>query len=357
MLLTLATVTIVGCVSTETKTVSNIARPTSTLVVPPVPDIQSTFANQTSRPVQLVEHIEAAQLAHNNRLFDGPTDVEELISFAVTNNPEIRAARAQAQARMARVPQARALADPYVSTTILLNEIETAAGPQEALVSVSQKFPWFGKRWLRGHAANHDAQATYAELANVELTVIEQVKLAYYDLYFIDEAIRVNRLLEPKLKDVVKSTRTRYESPDDDKVGLESVLQAEVTLHKLQITLAELEQARAKANARLAKALHSPRGIQLRVEPQMPRTSRPPNVDMLVAMIDQCHPQLKARRQEILRDNTNVQLARKNYFPDFNLGFNWIDIGERGLSPVANGEDAYSIMQGNRILSCFGEHV
>ncbi len=331
-----------GCATTQTETASSDSR--STPIALPTRNAEPSPTNE----VRQVAHIKAANPAHNDRLFEGPTHVEELISFAMSNNPEIRVARAKAQARMARIPQARALDDPYVSTTLFIKEIETAAGPQEAVVSVSQKLPWFGKRWLRGHAAYHDAQAAYAELANVELTVIEQVKLAYYDLYFIEEAIRVNRLLVPKLNDVISMSRSKYET-DEDQVGLETVLQAEVELHQLQVTLAELGQARAKANARLAKAIHLPRGLKLAVQPRMPETSRPPDVDMLVAMIDQCHPQLKARRQEIQRDNTNVRLARKNYFPDFNIGFNWIDIGERGLSPVANGDDAYSVMLGMNV--------
>jgi len=294
--------------------------------------------------IKRVAHAEVATL-ESNLLFNGPTHVEQLVAFAVANNPEIRAARAKAQSRMARIPQVRALDDPYLSTSIFLNQIETAAGPQEALVSISQKFPWFGKRWLRGHAAQHDAQSAYAELANIELTVVEQVRLAYYDLYFIDEAIRVNRLLEPKLRDVIQIARTKHET-GNDKVGLESVLQAEVALHKLQITLVELEQARLKALARLAKSIHLPRGMQLDIQTQFDEDSRPPNVDLLVEMIQHCHPLLEARRQEIMRDNTAVKLARKNYFPDFNVGFNWIDIGQRGLSPISNGEDAYSLMIG-----------
>lgn len=309
---------------------------------------QDNTQTEDMQTVQRVVHVESAQALRSDLLFEGPTHVEQLVAYAVANNPEIVAARSKSASRMARIPQARALDDPYFSTTIFLNEIETAAGPQDAVVSISQKFPWFGKRWLRGHAAYHDAQAAYAELANVELTVVEQVKLAYFDLYFIDEAIRVNRLLEPKLKDVIQIARTKYET-DEAKAGLESVLQAEVALHKLEITLAELEQARLMALARLAQAVHLPNGLGMDIQTQFDGAPRPPSVDRLVAMLEQCNPQLEARQQEIQRDSTHVQLARKNYFPDFNVGFNWIDIGSQGLSRSANGEDAYSMMVGMNV--------
>ncbi len=295
------------------------------------------------RTARLVAYQEESRGA--DALFEGPASVQQLVAYAVANNPEIAAARSKAEGLLWRVPQARSLDDPMLTTTVFLESIQTAAGPQDAMLSLSQKLPWFGKLTARGEIAYRDAQVAFAELANVELGVVEQVKLAYYELYFVDQAIFVYRGLEPKIKDVISSTNSRYET-NDPKVGLESVLQAEVTLHKLQITLAELEQARLKAVARLAKALHVPQGQALEIQTQLYRTTLPQQVDTLVAMVEYCHPQLEARRQAYARDDWSIALAQKNYWPDVNFGFNWNAIGSSGLSPVANGDDAYSLMVG-----------
>ncbi len=278
-------------------------------------------------------------------LFYGPTPVETLVQYATANNPEIAAARANARALMARVPQVRSLDDPMLSTTVFLEQIQTAAGPQDLMLSLSQKFPWFGKLDARGQIACFDAQVAFAEMANVELAVIEEVRLAYLDLYFIARALETYQQLEDKFQEVLDDTRIRFET-GDAKFGLETVYQAEVTLNKLQITVAELEQARANATARLAKALHLPAGATLDIEPELARTELPGHVDMLVAMIESCHPQLRGRQHAVERDRWRIQLARQDYYPDVNLGFNWYAIGNHGISPVSNGEDAFALMAG-----------
>lgn len=294
---------------------------------------------------QLVAFQEEESPRVSDALFDGPTRLEALVEYAVANNPEIAAARSKAQGLLWREPQARSLDDPMLSATVFLESIQTAAGPQDFMLSVSQKLPWFGKRTTRGEIAYHDAQVAFAELANVELTVVEQVKLAYYELYFVDQAIAIYGQLKPRIEDVVRSTQSRYDATDP-KVGMETVLQAQVTLHKLEITLAELEQARLKAVARLAKALHVPEGMRLAISPLVDQTTLPQQVETLVAMIEYCHPQLEAHREEFVRDDWSIELANTNYWPDVNFGFNWNAMGANGLSPVADGHDAFSLMAG-----------
>lgn len=302
-------------------------------------DVTEHFATR------LVAHAEDVLPCHPGTLFEGPTQVDDLVGYALANNPTIGAVRAKAESLISRVPQAQSLSDPMLATTAFLKSIETAAGPQEVMVSLSQKFPWFGKRALRGDVAFYHAQVAYAELSSAELQVSEQVKLAYYQLYFIDEAIQVNRTLEKPLQDVIAITRTKYET-NARRTGLESVLQAEVALSKLQTTIVELEQARLKAIARLAESLHLPRGSRLDIQPEATQSTLPRDVDNLVGLLEQCQPQLLARERGILRDESRIALAERDYFPDVNLGFIWNSIGSTGLSAVANGDDAYSLMVG-----------
>ena len=82
----------------------------------------------------------------------------------------------------------RALDDPMSMTTTFLPPLQTAAGPQDVMMSLSQKLPWFGKRTLRGNVTYHETQATFATMDAAELSVVEQIKLAYYEFYCIDRA-------------------------------------------------------------------------------------------------------------------------------------------------------------------------
>ncbi|HVT26646.1 MAG TPA: TolC family protein [Lacipirellulaceae bacterium] len=280
-----------------------------------------------------------------NSAISGPVTVDQLVALARQDNPNIVAARLKASAMMQVVPQARALDDPMLMMTFFPMPPQTASGPQQFMLSLQQKFPWFGKRNARGEIAYHDAQVAFSDLADVELGVIEQVKLAFYDLYFLDQSDEIYRELRPRIADLITIARQRYET-NSAQVGLESVLQAQIRLRELDITLVKIDQSKVKATARLAQAIHLPRGANIDIEPRLDRSPQPKQVEILVEMLDVCHPRLHARREAVTRDDWRIDLARRDYLPDVTVGINWGAIGEHGLSPVADGEDDLSISLG-----------
>ncbi|HBO43289.1 MAG TPA: hypothetical protein DD670_05030 [Planctomycetaceae bacterium] len=275
-------------------------------------------------------------------MFDGPVTLESLIGHALANNPEIQAARFHARSLGARVPQAKSLPDPQLMATAFLEEIQTAAGPQQAAVSLSQKFPWFGKRTLRSQVAHFDSVAAYARVAAVELKVIEGVKRAYYDLYFVQSAVEENRRLMKPLEDVIAVAKSKYETSTGE-MGMQDVLQAQVELSQLKINLIALDEGKRQAQARLAGLLHLPPRTRPEASNSVFRSELDRSVETLVALADVCQPEFVAFRRELARDQSAVEVARRDYWPDVTMGLNWYEIGDRGLSPVANGRDALSL--------------
>lgn len=308
-------------------------------------DSFSLLPSAEQNHVQLVSHTSEIQEESRGLLFDLDTELDELIAFALANNPAIKAVHMEAHALQARIPQVRALDDPMLMTTTFLDPIQTAAGPQDVMLSISQKLPWFGKRALRENVACHEASAAFARIAAAELAVVEAVKLAYYDLYFLDRAIEVNRELESRLEDVIAIATSKYETAGET-TGLETVLQAQVELAQLRTVFVQLEQTKAKAKARLAKALHAPRGVAFEIAPAVVETNVPKSADVLIGLIEQCKPQLTSLRRELNRDRSAIALANKGYYPDVTVGFNWHAIGSSGLSAIATGDDAYSLLVG-----------
>jgi len=273
---------------------------------------------------------------------DGPVPLETLVAHALANNPRIQAARYHARAMAARVPQAGSLPDPQLMTTVFLEAIQTAAGPQEVALSLSQKIPWLGKRAFRGQVAYYDATAAYARVTVAELEVIEQVKRAYFDLYFLQSAITETERLRPQLENVIAIARTRYETSAPG-AGLDSVLQAQVELAKLKARLVELEETKVRAQARLAGVLHLSPSTRIEPAGQVDHAQLAHEAKVLVGLAESCQPELEARRREVSRDRASIRLAQRDYWPDVNLGVNWYEIGPHGLSPVANGRDAFSL--------------
>ncbi|MHC4399575.1 MAG: TolC family protein [Planctomycetota bacterium] len=272
--------------------------------------------------------------------FNGPVPVETLVRHALTNNPQIRAARAQAWSLGARVPQAASMPDPQLTAVAFLDSIQTAAGPQEVMMSLSQKLPWFGKLDLRSRVAHHDALAAHAQTAATELKVAERVKRAYFDVYFLQRAVEVIRSLKPRLKHVIQISETRFENSE---VGWENVLKARTELSKLNVRLIQLNQAQTQAQARLAAAAHLSQSTRIEAEAKLDGSKVAHTAELLVELAESYQPELAARRRQISRDRTSVALACRDYWPDVTVSLNWYEIGSRGLSPVATGDDAFSL--------------
>lgn len=271
---------------------------------------------------------------------DAVVSAESLVAYALANNPEIQAARYHARQLGARVPQVASLPDPKLLSVAFLESIQTAAGPQEVMLSLSQQFPFFGKRALRSRVAYYEAMAAYARLASVELQVIEKVKRTYYDVYFLQRAVDVTGALIPELDDVVDLAGDKSRL---NLAGEETVDQAEIEKLKLETDLIKFQQAEIEAQARLAAILHLPVHTRVAGQTELRDTPVAQEARVLVGLAESYHPELIARSREIRRDQTSTALARRDYWPDATLSLNWYEVGSSGLSPVATGEDSFSL--------------
>ncbi|GAB4149871.1 MAG: hypothetical protein Tsb009_24390 [Planctomycetaceae bacterium] len=278
----------------------------------------------------------------------GALTLAQLLAIATENNPEIAAARSKAAAQGWKFPQVTSLDDPIFNSTVFLDAIETAGGSQDVIVSLSQKLPWFGKLKLRGEIANAQAEALWYEAERVRLKIIEQVRHSYYDYAYLASARDTLKRLEPTISSVIDTTRRKFRNEMNEKkrIGYETVLQAEIELYRLRTQIAEIEETQKRVLARLKELINSPEHQSLNLQVTQITGKIPANLERLLALVDQCQPELLARMWDSQRDAAAVSLAGKNYYPDFTIGANWYAIGNSGLSRVANGDDAASLMFG-----------
>jgi outer membrane protein TolC len=86
-----------------------------------------------------------------------------------------------------------------------------------------------------------------------------------------------------------------------------------------------------------------PAGTRIDAKDQIDESRLAGAARLLVELAESCQPDLEAYRREIARDQASVNLAYRQYWPDVTLTFNWYEIGSPGLSPIATGEDAFSL--------------
>jgi outer membrane protein TolC len=220
-----------------------------------------------------------------------------------------------------KIPQAGALEDPMLGFGVVnlpnnfdFNEEDMTAKE----VSLSQKFPFPGKRGLSEEAAAKEADAGAAEADDVANQVAKDVKITFYDLSHVYRAMEVTQRNKSLLEELAKITRTRYSL---GQAIQEDIIRIQVEISKMVDDLVMLEQKKRALSARLNYLLN---------RPQNSPVGRPAEVDLRPvafstedlqqrAMADS--PMLKALRHDIAARGKDVEAAKRDYLPDFNLKF------------------------------------
>lgn len=274
---------------------------------------------------------------------EGPQSVERCIQVALSQNPEVQVARKRIEEFAHQVPVAASLPDPMLNTTALPEPVQTAAGQQELILSVNQKFPWRRKLSLHAGMAESQTNVARAQLASVELGTIEKVRKAYYELYYIQQATTVTQAERDLLVQIRDAANARYRAAVTSQ---QDVLRAELALSNIEDNLIRLRQQRDSAQAKLARLLHVAPQTKIRALDHLSDEEVPQDLDWLERRAVAARPELHAKLAAVQRDRQGAQLARLDYVPDVSLGMSWIDVADAGISPVTNGRDAFLVTAG-----------
>ena len=200
----------------------------------------------------------------------GSQPVEACVAYALSQNPDIQAARKKVEAAVARIPQAASLQDPTLAVMgypFYPAVPQTAGGRATAEIAATQAVPWFGKLDARAEVAQAETTIACRELAAAELDVVEQVKRAYYELRFIQTAIRITEDDKKLLTDLSAIAESKYRT---GMVSQQDVLRSQVEVANLTGDQIRLRQQLESARARLARVLHLPPDTPIRAIEQVP---------------------------------------------------------------------------------------
>lgn len=190
--------------------------------------------------------------------------LEALLEEADSTSPRILAARRASEAAAARVPQAGALPDPMLGVGFM-NVPVTDPGIGNDMMTMSQiqlssRLPWPGKLGLMEEAAALRAEAAEWNVTLERDRVREEVKEAYFEIYFVDRALAVTTRNGSLLEDLAELTALRYgvgtgHQPD--------VLKAQVERTRLADQGVVLRERRTSVEARLNGLLGRPSGTHI----------------------------------------------------------------------------------------------
>lgn len=258
-------------------------------------------------------------LVENAPPFARVTELSEadLVTQVLNRNPTLAQATAAWQAAAARYPQVTSLDDPMLAgavgpASLGSNEVDFAYR-----VEVSQKLPYPGKRALKGQAARAEAVAAFNDVGEASLQLVESAKNAFYEYFLADRALAVNAENHRRL---TEARQTAESLARTGKAPLQDVRQADVEIGRQKERELSLRRMRTVAVARINTLMHLPPDSPLPQPPVALTIDRGlPDVQDMRALALARRPDVQALAARVEADEAAVQLALREYRPDFEV--------------------------------------
>lgn len=265
--------------------------------------------------------------------------LDQAVSHALLHNAGVKASFERWQAALAKAPQARALPDPKLTYSTYIENVETRVGPQEQALGAMQTLPWFGKRALRGEAAEAAARAARQRYEQAKLNLLYDVKSAYYDLHFLRRAIQITRDNMKLLQTLEKVAQSRYKTGG----AMVPLVQLQTELGKLEDRIHELQSLRPARAARLNAALNRPANAPVPWPPELTVPTEELDAARLRETLVANSPLLRQHDAQAQKHEIQARLADKRRRPDVTVGLKTIDTGE-ARNPATPGSGTDPVM-------------
>jgi cobalt-zinc-cadmium efflux system outer membrane protein len=264
--------------------------------------------------------LKASQIFSGARPVSAGAQLDMLVAEALENNPEIRAALREREAAAQRVSPAEALDDPVLEAGVINAPLASSPFNREdmtmKMIGLSQRLPFPGKRGLRGAIAARDAESIshgYQETVN---RVIRDIKIAYFDLGLTLERIRLIEKNKLIVEDLLHLAVDHYQAGMGSQAD---ALKAQTQVSRILDELLKLARERPVVEAELVRTLG--RGANAAVPVPEPPQLQAEHLDLEslrdIALAQR--PQLLALQSMVEGNKKALELARKNYYPDFDL--------------------------------------
>ena len=263
--------------------------------------------------------------------------LSDYLAQAALKNPELEAAFHRWKAALEKIPQVRALPDPRFTFAYFIESVETRVGPQRARFALTQSFPWFGTLDLREDMATQEANALKAQYDFIKLRVFYDVKNGFYEYAYLAQSVQITRADIELLKYLESIARARYSA---GAIPFADVIKTQVQLGRIEDRLNTLLDLRTPVMAKLAAALNMPMDSEFPWPPAVPVMLTTLTDDELFKLVGEYNPQIKKFEYLEAMERVGIELAQKDYYPNFTFGVETI-LTDPALNPATpdSGKD------------------
>ena len=253
--------------------------------------------------------------------------LSSLVDAAITGNPELKSSQARWRMFVSKAQQAAAFEDPmfmFKLQNLLVREPLSFGGkdPTTAkVIGITQQIPFWGKRAIREEVAQYEAESYRWTIEERKLELKRMVKETWYQIYTVDKSLEIVEKNIRIISDFMTIAESRYSvgqgvQQDIFKAGLEKSRMLD-----MQITL---QQRRKSLEANLNYLLYRPgaTAVAMIADFELPKLSL--SAETLKESAYEKRPQVKSLVMQANKGMASHRLARKEFYPDFNVSFEYM---------------------------------
>jgi cobalt-zinc-cadmium efflux system outer membrane protein len=255
-----------------------------------------------------------------------PTALATLVDEATKNDPAILAAEKAAKAATFRAPQVSSLTDPqFTLQQFSVGSPRPFAGYTNSNfayigIGASQQLPYPGKLKLRGEVANREAGAVKQHVDVVLRDEIEALKTTYFQLAYLQQTLGILHRDDALLQQIEQQAEAHYSAGQGNQ---QDVLKAQLERTKILREISMHHQLVGEAQAELNRILRRPQDSPDIVTEPLAATFLRYTASELLEKVREEDPNIREQSAMVQRNQTAVELAHKEFRPDFELSYMW----------------------------------
>ena len=187
-------------------------------------------------------------------------------------------------------------------------------------VGASQDIPFPGKRGLRRAVADREADSVHEQIDVVRRQVIEQLKLAYLQLAYIQQTLGFLHESDQLLDQIQQATASQYRTGHGNQ---QDVLKAQLQRTKNLMEITHHHQEEGQLEAQLKQILN-----RTQTSPDITAETLTLNPlqntdEELLQHTGDDSPEVRTHSKMLLQQGAQIELAYREFLPDFNIQYTY----------------------------------
>ena len=248
--------------------------------------------------------------------------LELLLAIGYEWSPAIKAARKKMKATLEQYPQAVYLDNVLRQYNAFTKQLNTKIGQPRHKDMMAMNFPFPDMLALKGQIVTEDVQIAQREIDIVLRDLVTDIKLAYYDYLYLNEAIEINRENQELLRQMIQIAQVKFRAG----IGkFHSVIMAQVEFSKLSDSIITLEERRETVTARINPLWNRPADAPLGKPQPLADEDVTQPLEELYTLALKSRQEIQKQKLAISKMNLVIQLATRMAHPDTTLGASYFE--------------------------------